>query len=336
MKQKSLRRPFGLVLVLFLIFLLPCCAPQTVVTNTASSRPAVSTAEGAYSVDTVPDFSGDAYIAINDNMPYFSESDYKTEAYESYSPLDSLGRCGTALACVCRETMPTEKRGNISKVKPSGWHSVTYDFVDGGSLYNRCHLIGFQLTAENANDRNLITGTRYLNTEGMLPFENMVADYIKETNNHVMYRVTPIFDGDDLVARGVEMEAWSVEDNGDGVCFNIYAYNNQPGVIIDYKDGSSRLDDGVSDNSKVNNTSKQTSKETSKQTSNQSSDQSSKSASAEAARKYVLNTKNKKVHLPDCESVGTIKDENKKTVRTTLSELESQGYKPCGNCLSGS
>lgn len=193
------------------------------------------------SVMDVPAFCGDPYVIINDNEPEFLEADLVETGYEYYSNLDFLGRCGYAMACIGPEMMPTEERGSIGRVKPSGWQTVKYDFVDGKYLYNRCHLIGYQLTGENANECNLITGTRYLNVEGMLPFENMVADYVKETGNHVLYRVTPVFDGSALVARGVQMEAWSVEDNGAGICFNIYAYNNQPGVVIDYITGESML-----------------------------------------------------------------------------------------------
>lgn len=191
------------------------------------------------SVMNVPEFSGQPYVVINDNAPEFAEEDITDDAYEFYSELDQLGRCGYAMACIGVELMPTEDRGAIGQVKPSGWHTVKYDFVDGKYLYNRCHLIGFQLAGENANEKNLITGTRYLNVEGMLPFENMIADYVKETGNHVLYRVTPVYDGDNLVARGVQMEAYSVEDNGEGICFHIYAYNNQPGVVIDYATGES-------------------------------------------------------------------------------------------------
>lgn len=193
------------------------------------------------SVKNIPAFSADAYVVINENKPEFSKADYTTSSYETYTELDRLNRCGAAMACIGKDIMPTEERGSIGQVKPSGWHTVKYDFVDGKYLYNRCHLIGYQLTGENANEKNLITGTRYLNVEGMLPFENMVADYVKETGNHVLYRVTPIFDGDDLVARGVQMEAWSVEDDGEGICFNVYCYNNQPGVEIDYATGESKL-----------------------------------------------------------------------------------------------
>lgn len=194
-----------------------------------------------YSVADIPPFSGEPYIVINDNIPDFDDVDITTDSYEFYSETDLLGRCGYAMACVGTDIMPTEERGSIGQVKPSGWHTIKYDHVDGKYLYNRCHLIGFQLTGENANERNLITGTRYLNVEGMLPFENMIADYVIETGNHVLYRVTPIFVENELVARGVQMEAWSVEDEGEGICFNVYAYNEQPGVIIDYADGTSAL-----------------------------------------------------------------------------------------------
>lgn len=197
--------------------------------------------ESVESVEEIPAYFGEAYVAINGNVPFFAEEELTTESYEYYSELDDLGRCGVTEACIGVDIMPTEPRGSISSVKPTGWHSVKYDHVDGKSLYNRCHLIGFQLAGENANKKNLITGTRYLNVEGMLPFEDLVADYVKETENHVMYRVTPIFDGDDLVAQGVVMEGWSVEDDGDGVCFCVYAYNVQPGVAIDYATGESWL-----------------------------------------------------------------------------------------------
>ena len=200
-----------------------------------------SQTESADSVEEIPPFSGEAYIAINGNVPFFVEEEITAESYEFYSDLDDLGRCGVTEACIGIDIMPTEDRGDIGSVKPSGWKSVKYDIVEGKYLYNRCHLIGFQLAGENANKKNLITGTRYLNIEGMLPFENMVADYVKETENHVMYRVTPIFEGDDLVAQGVVMEGWSVEDDGEGICFCVFAYNAQPGITIDYATGDSTL-----------------------------------------------------------------------------------------------
>lgn len=209
-----------------------------------SSSPVQGTAppvSAPISPEDIPEYSGDPYVVLNNNLPDFTEEDKTTASFEIYGELDSLGRCTTAYANVGYDLMPTEKRGNISSIKPTGWHSVQYDHVDGKSLYNRCHLIGFQLTGENANKKNLITGTRYLNVEGMLPFENMIADYVKETNNHVLYRVTPVFQEDYLVADGVQMEAWSVEDDGEGICFHVFAYNVQPGVSIDYATGESWL-----------------------------------------------------------------------------------------------
>ena len=191
------------------------------------------------SLDSIPAYSGKAYVYINNGNPGFSDSDLKTKSYEYYSPRDRLGRCGVVHACIGRDIMPTEDRGSIGMVKPTGWHTVKYDYVDGKYLYNRCHLIGFQLTGENANEENLITGTRYMNVTGMLPFENMVADYVKETGNHVMYRVTPLFKGNNLLAHGVQMEAYSVEDDGDGICFNVFVYNVQPQITIDYATGES-------------------------------------------------------------------------------------------------
>lgn len=195
-----------------------------------------------YSIDNFPAFSGEAYIALYDNQPAFTDSDMTTESFETYSELDALGRCGVAFANVGQDLMPTEKRGSISQVKPTGWQTAQYDIVNGKYLYNRCHLIGYQLTAENANKKNIITGTRYMNVDGMLPFENLVADYIKETDGHVLYRVTPVFIGDELVVRGVQIEAYSVEDQGDGVCFNVFVYNVQPGITIDYTTGQSQLE----------------------------------------------------------------------------------------------
>lgn len=198
--------------------------------------------ETVFALSEVPAYNGEPYVAINGNTPYFTDDDLTTTSFETYSPLDDLGRCGVTYACVGQDIMPTEERGSIGQVKPTGWHTVKYDCVDGKYLYNRCHLIGFQLTGENANEENLITGTRYLNIEGMLPFENMVADYVQETNNHVLYRVTPIFEGENLLASGVLMEGYSVEDEGAEICFCVYAYNVQPSVTINYATGDSALD----------------------------------------------------------------------------------------------
>ena len=196
--------------------------------------------ENTVSLETIPQFEGKAYVELNGNIPSFPEEDKTKQSFEHYEKLDVLGRARGAYANIGKETMPKEKRGSISSVHPTGWNNTQYNFVDGKYLYNRCHLIGYQLTAENANERNLITGTRYMNVEGMLPFENMVADYIKETGNHVLYRVTPIYEGDNLVANGVEMEAESIEDNGEGIQFHVFVYNVQPLVDIDYRDGSSQ------------------------------------------------------------------------------------------------
>lgn len=195
----------------------------------------------SYNINEIPPYSGSSYVVINDNIPNFTESDKTTKSFESYSNLDSLGRCGVAFSNIGKDLMPTDERGSIGMIKPSGWHTVKYDIVDGKYLYNRCHLIGYQLTGENANDKNLITCTRYMNTVGMLEWENKVASYIKETNNHVLYRVTPIFEEDNLLATGVEMEAYSVEDNGKGIMFHVFVYNIQDGITIDYKTGESKL-----------------------------------------------------------------------------------------------
>ena len=197
----------------------------------------------AVTLADIPEYSGEPYVVLNDNWPDFGVEELTIEPFEYYSELDSLGRCGVAYANVCLEIMPTEARGSIGQVKPSGWQTVKYDFVDGKYLYNRCHLIGYQLAGENANARNLITGTRYMNVTGMLPFENMVDNYVENTGNHVLYRVTPIFEGSNLVASGVHMEAFSVEDEGEGICFNVFVYNVQPGVVIDYATGNSRAEE---------------------------------------------------------------------------------------------
>ena len=224
-KKLTLGSVVVIVLLLVAYFVLP--GPEPV--------PSVSLGE-------IPEFSGEPFVILNNNEPLFTSDDYTTQSYEHYEDLDALNRCTMTMACIGRDLMPTEERGSIGQVKPTGWVTAKYDFVDGKYLYNRCHLIGFQLSGENANEQNLITGTRYMNTKGMLPFENMVADYVKETGNHVLYRVTPIFEGSELVARGVQIEALSMEDNGAGICFNVYVYNVQPGIIIDYATGHSRLD----------------------------------------------------------------------------------------------
>lgn len=195
----------------------------------------------SYTLEEIPTYNGENYVVINDNKPAFSEQDYTLSSFEKYSALDDLGRCGVAFANIGVDLMPSTERGSIGMIKPSGWHTIKYDIIDGKYLYNRCHLIGYQLTGENANELNLITCTRQMNTLGMLPFENLVAEYIKETNHHVLYRVTPIFEGNNLVASGVQIEAYSVEDNGASIEFNVYVYNVQPGIRIDYSNGESKL-----------------------------------------------------------------------------------------------
>lgn len=282
--------------------------------ETQTSTKDNQTIENTQAIDltTIPAFSGEPYVSINDNIPAFTDANLTTTSFETYSDLDSLGRCGIAYACIGTDLMPTEERGSIGQVKPSGWHTVKYDCVDGKYLYNRCHLIGYQLTAENANESNLITGTRYLNVEGMLPFENMVADYIKETGNHVLYRVTPIFDGNNLVASGVQMEAKSVEDNGEGILFNVYCYNAQPGVGIDYATGDSWLNS------------------TTETDTPNSGSQSNTSENSETT--YILNINTHKFHDPSCSSVDQMSDSNKEEFTGTRDEVIAMGYEPCGRC----
>lgn len=284
----------------------------------SSTLPSESTAATSFSLSDVEPYSGSAYVAVNGNIPYFTSSELTTTSFELYSALDSLSRCGTAYACIGQDLMPTEERGSIGSVKPSGWHTVRYNgVVDGNYLYNRCHLIGFQLSGENANERNLITGTRYLNIDGMLPFENMVADYVQETNSHVLYRVTPVFEGDNLLAAGVLMEGYSVEDDGDGICFCIFAYNVQPGVTINYATGDSTLDRAVStsDPSVVHEP---------------SSDTQAGTSTAEAH--YVLNNSTKKFHLPSCSSADDIKDSNREDYYGSREDLIERAYVPCKRC----
>lgn len=262
-------------------------------------------------LSTIPDFSGEAYIVINDNVPFFTEEEKEcVSSFEIYSDLDELGRCGVAYANISTEIMPIEERGPIGQIKPSGWQLVKYDIVDGKYLYNRCHLIGYQLAGENANEKNLITGTRYLNVSGMLSFENMVYEYVKETENHVLYRVTPLFNGNDMVATGIIIEAYSVEDKGSGICFNVFAYNSQPGIEIDYATGNSWLVEEETDFEERNST----------------------IPIEDTINKYVLNTNTKKFHLPTCDSVTEMKDKNKKEVERSREDIIDDGYSPCGRC----
>ena len=294
--------------------------------QTESSAPTEITTASSFSLSDVPAYSGKAYTSVNGNVPYFTAAELTTTSFETYSDLDTLGRCGVTYACIGQDLMPTEERGSIGMVKPTGWHTVRYDgFVDGNYLYNRCHLIGYQLTGENANTKNLITGTRYLNIEGMLPFENMVADYIQETNNHVLYRVIPIFEGNNLLANGVLMEGYSVEDKGAGVSYCVFAYNVQPGIEIDYATGESKLADGAQQEEQKTATVTPT-------PSPEPEKQEPATGSEASQADYILNTNTKKFHYPTCSSVNDMKDKNKQEFFGTRDEAISNGYSPCGRC----
>lgn len=274
----------------------------------------VQAAAKSFSLKDVPKYSGKASVQVNGNKPYFTAKEKKNiKAFESYHKLDKLGRCGIAYANICPELMPTEERGAIGFVKPTGWHTVKYNgIVDGNYLYNRCHLIAYCLAAENANKKNLITGTRYMNNEGMLPYEIKVAQYVEDTGNHVLYRVTPIFEGNNLLASGILMEAYSVEDKGKGISFCVYCYNVQPGITINYKNGDSSISTADAEEEK---------EEEKEDTDSNSSKQT-----------YVLNTNTKKFHKPSCRSVGQMSAKNKKEVKDTRDNIISDGYDPCKIC----
>ena len=311
--------PAGAVLCLSAV-LTACDAADGRWTGTAEVPDPAVQAESVDTIAEVPEYDGVPYVEINDNEPEFTEEELTTVSYEEYSELDPLGRCGTAEACIGEDLMPDGEREDISEVEPTGWENREYDIVDGGYVYNRCHLIGFQLSGENANEENLITGTRYMNTEGMLPFENMVAEYVQETDNHVMYRVTPVFEGDDLVASGVQMEAESVEDNGAGICFNIYVYNVQPEIIIDYSTGANWADTD-SGNEKTADISAA-----------DDSDVESGEDQEPKEQTYILNKNTKKFHKPECSSVDDIKAKNRSGFTGTREELIEDGFDPCGKC----
>lgn len=261
-------------------------------------------------LDSIPEYTESIYVILNDNIPEFDSDEYITDAFEYYSDLDRLERCGVAYANICQDLMPTFFCGQIGSVKPSGWHTVKYNgIVDGNYLYNRCHLIGFQLAGENANEKNLITGTRYFNVEGMLPFENQVAEYVEKTGHHVLYRVTPIYDGNNLVATGVQMEAASVED--ETIRFNVFVYNVQPGITIDYSTGESWISDSDISGSTTNDTAETGQNEI-----------------------YILNKNSKKFHLPDCEYVADIKPQNRSESTLSYDQLIEYGNEPCKRCFS--
>ena len=326
-KKNGKYRLLGVVTACVMVFMSACAGKAEQEKTSANAQqetvPVSGTQQSDISMETIPEYDGEPYVVIDDNEPNFTEEELQPEAYETYGTLDALGRCSTAEASIGEGLMPTEKRGAIGQVKPTGWHTVKYDMVEGKYLYNRCHLIGYQLTAENANEKNLITGTRYMNTEGMLPFENMVADYIKETGNHVMYRVTPVFEGENLVASGVQMEAESVEDQGADLSFNVYVYNVQPGVEIDYKTGESREANELLPASKNFD-------KAGNAASGTASDKDSSDPVSEQT--YILNTSSKKFHKESCSGVKSMKEKNKKVYTGKRAEVIEQGYAPCGNC----
>ena len=309
--MKPLRRRAGMLLALFLLMTtLPGCVWEEAV---------------SYTLEEVPAYTGEPWVILNENIPDFPQEDKTSVSFERYSQLDYFGRCGPAYANVGAETLPTEERGAIGQVKPSGWQTAKYDFVDGKYLYNRCHLIAYQLTAENANELNLITGTRYLNVTGMLPFENQVVAYIKETGNHVLYRSTPVFEGANLVARGVVLEGWSVEDEGAGICFHIYAYNVQPGVVIDYATGENRAEEGFTPLPEEETAAAPTADVP-------EGDTPHENGGAEDTSFYILNQNSKRFHLPHCAGAAAIKEENRQEYTGSRQSLIDAGYVSCGQC----
>jgi len=339
-----------LMVFLLSLMLVGCEADDTSLNNSLLGAVKGSTTTTDSSVNNIPEYSGEDFVALNNNVPNFDEKDKTTTSFETYSPLDSLGRCGEAYANIGRDLMPTQKRGDISSVKPSGWLNKKYDtsLVDGGYIYNRCHLIGHQLAGEDANERNLITGTRYFNVDGMLPFENMIADYVKETNNHVLFRVTPVYDGDNLVAKGVQMEAYSVEDDGEGVMFNVFVYNVQPGIEIDYATGeswlsgeerpaqttnnknnsnsnkSNNVDNKQSTNSSQNNSVNNSNNSTSNKNNNISNNSNSNQQASGVIRG---NSKSKIYHCPGQANYDDMKDSANLVVFNSEQDAINAGYR---------
>lgn len=272
----------------------------------ASTEAAKAKQDVEFDLSQIPAFSGNPYVEVNNNLPFFRTDEIVTDSFESYSELDNLGRCGAATACLGIEVFPQEERGEIGMIKPSGWHTVRYDdLIEDKYLYNRCHLIAYSLSGENANPKNLITGTRYLNITGMLPFENRVHDYVENTSHHVMYRVTPVFEDNNLVATGVLMEALSVEDKGAGICFNVFCYNVQPQIEINYADGTSRIS---------------------------TYDATSDTEPPVSEVTYILNRNSKKFHYPDCTSVNDMKEKNRISFYGSRDEAIALGYSPCKRC----
>ncbi|MDU1203272.1 MAG: DNA/RNA non-specific endonuclease [Clostridiales bacterium] len=340
-----------LMVFLLSLMLVGCEADDTSLNNSLLGAVKGSTTTTDSSVNNIPEYSGEDFVALNNNVPNFDEKDKTTTSFETYSPLDSLGRCGEAYANIGRDLMPTQKRGDISSVKPSGWLNKKYDtsLVDGGYIYNRCHLIGHQLAGEDANERNLITGTRYFNVDGMLPFENMIADYVKETNNHVLFRVTPVYDGDNLVAKGVQMEAYSVEDDGEGVMFNVFVYNVQPGIEIDYATGESWLSGeerpannksnsnknyNKSNSNKVNNNQNsnnysQNNKNNSNKNNNKNNRNNTQNNNSSQQSSGVIrgNSKSKIYHCPGQANYDDMKDSDNLVIFNSEQEAINAGYR---------
>lgn len=301
------------VILLITVFMLSgCSSTSNTFFKDLDVTAQTTSADTYYDLSNIPPYNDSPYVEINNNVPNLTESEKtSTTSFEKYGELDSLGRCTYAVSCIGSDLMPTTERGAIGSVKPTGWHISKYSFVDGKYLYNRCHLIGYQLTGENANVNNLITGTRYLNVDGMLPFENRIADYIKLTDNHVYYEVTPIFEGNNLVADGVHMQAYSVEDEGVGVSFNVYCYNVQPGVKINYSTGDNEADAN---------------------TSSDYTNSTSTTVDSTEVKTYIVNIKSKKFHNPDCEGAKKMNASNKKQYKGTRQSLISNGYTPCQKC----
>lgn len=310
-KRKSTKK-YKIVFISFLTLLILCFFYSIWRFGSESVSGETNLIKSDNLLEKIPEFFGEPYIILNENNPNFTaEEKENVKAFELYSDLDTLGRCGTAYANICKELMPVEEREAIGHIKPSGWHLIKYEGIDGNYLYNRCHLIGFQLAGENANERNLITGTRYMNVSGMLPFENLVADYVRRTNHHVLYRVTPVYHEKDLVAAGVQMEAYSVEDGGAGICFHVFVYNCQPGIGIDYATGDSwvlekdvplqiDVDEGFLEEADI--------------------------------QTFILNLNTKKFHLSVCDSVNDMKEKNKKEVTCSREKVIEDGYEPCQRC----
>lgn len=292
--------------LLAILFLFSSCLNSTSSQRTPipPSESDVSESSASWQKDLLP-YAGKPNVSVHGGLPFFTPDEISTEDFEKYGDLDEFGRCTAAFANICPDTMPQEERESIGAVKPTGWHTVKYDLISDQYLYNRCHLIGYQLAGENANEKNLITGTRYLNIEGMLPLENLVADYVSETGNHVLYRVTPYFQDENLVASGVLIEAYSVEDCGFGICFNKYCYNVQPGIWIDYATGESGIDESWDPHA---------------------------SFRSDPEYDYICNSNTMKFHKPDCTSVSDMNDKNKEYFKGKRSELIDKGYLPCGRC----